>query len=453
MTTDESELRSALRTVFRSEIAAAPPLPPKLALLARPASRARSTRTRLVATGVAAAALIALAFAFFPSSASLASARDAVAAAAANFDRLDDATLELTLTSPAVDLLSHLFEDEPREYGAPLGEHQYLRVKRPNRFLVYGGVHDVAALATTKPAAGFDGEHAWSLDAAKNVVSFGKIEIRSDGGTSSMNLNGSDGSFDVMHLLSFDFVRELASGSDALQIEEITSPFDKRADRRTFRVSPQKSATTDDSPVWSESTVTIDPHTNLIEHFALKVSFGSFDLFRVTAQLVGTNEGIDDAQFDWRTFAPDATIEPAPAAATPAPEPPSVVREAEPPSTDPESRVLTATGLEFAALESKLRRSIVSTDTAYGLRARVVAAGSPAAVAGIEPGDIVLKWDGKELHDVAELDLWIRAAKPAAKVVVTVARPDPDWKPTFPAKSAWLTDTVTLSLPGAPRNR
>ncbi len=309
----DDDLSRTLRAHFRAQIDSAPPLPARLRSAAE-GDRAVERRSRMRGVAVAAAvlAMIAVTMALVPGTRAVASAREAVAAAAARLAGEDDATLEIVLTSPTVDLLSNLFADEPREYGAPLGDRQYLRIKRPNRFLLFAGVRDVAALSAARPVAGFDGERAWSYDAEKNVVSLDsiKIESNSDGGQSSVNF---DESFDLMKMLSFDFVRELASsstGKDALVIEETTSSFEKRANRRAFKIARPKDPGKDDSPLWTESTVTIDADSDRIERFTLAVSLGPIDLFRVRAELVSTDDGFDDAEFEWRTHAPDATLAP-----------------------------------------------------------------------------------------------------------------------------------------------
>jgi len=67
----------------------------------------------------------------------------------------------------------------------------------------------------------------------------------------------------------------------------------------------------------------------------------------------------------------------------------------------------------------------VRLDTQYtgdGARVATVTAGSPAADAGMQDGDVIVKFDGQTITDSTDLVVKIRAKQPGDKVTVTVQR-------------------------------
>ena len=103
------------------------------------------------------------------------------------------------------------------------------------------------------------------------------------------------------------------------------------------------------------------------------------------------------------------------------------------------------TGLRFSWLASLLRRSVVSTDTPWGLRVRAVAAGSPADTAGLREGDIVLEWNGAPLRSLTGLGRRVETAPPGARFELVVARRDAD--ASWLTRDPWSELRATLELP------
>jgi len=100
------------------------------------------------------------------------------------------------------------------------------------------------------------------------------------------------------------------------------------------------------------------------------------------------------------------------------------------------------TGLEFAVLESIIRRRFISTNTPYGFKVAAVVAGSPADRAGIRPGDVVLEWAGKPLRSLADLRRWLGQTEHGRTIGLRCARPGKD--------RPWTVGIVRFRLPGDP---
>jgi serine protease Do len=57
-----------------------------------------------------------------------------------------------------------------------------------------------------------------------------------------------------------------------------------------------------------------------------------------------------------------------------------------------------------------------------GARVAIVENGAPAAKAGIQPDDVIIKWDGRSVANATELTLMVGKTKIGARVKVTVLR-------------------------------
>lgn len=90
--------------------------------------------------------------------------------------------------------------------------------------------------------------------------------------------------------------------------------------------------------------------------------------------------------------------------------------------SDVRKDVQRLTGLDFSVLLSRIQRSITSTDTPYGLRISAVEPGSPAAEAGLLPGDVLLRWNGQPIRELDQIRSLILADEPGDLVELSLAR-------------------------------
>jgi S1-C subfamily serine protease len=79
-------------------------------------------------------------------------------------------------------------------------------------------------------------------------------------------------------------------------------------------------------------------------------------------------------------------------------------------------------GVDFAVLESKVRRSIISTKTPYGFKIAQVEKDSKAAKAGWKDGDILLEWNEQPVRQLAELEAALKKSKAGDAVKFKLAR-------------------------------
>jgi C-terminal processing protease CtpA/Prc len=93
---------------------------------------------------------------------------------------------------------------------------------------------------------------------------------------------------------------------------------------------------------------------------------------------------------------------------------------------DPEQSAASAIhkslGVEFAVLESRIRRSIIRTRTPYGFKISKVEKGSPAARAGWKEGDVLLEWNHQPVKTLVGLASAIKEARSGASARFKLAR-------------------------------
>lgn len=106
-------------------------------------------------------------------------------------------------------------------------------------------------------------------------------------------------------------------------------------------------------------------------------------------------------------------------------------------------------GVEFAVLESRLRRRIVRTESPWGFKIARVVDGSVADGLGLGRGDILMQWDGQPVRRVDQLARWLFAAEPGAKVRIEVARRKK--AVGILSRDPWESLELEVTMPGAPR--
>ncbi len=120
------------------------------------------------------------------------------------------------------------------------------------------------------------------------------------------------------------------------------------------------------------------------------------------------------------------------------------VRELAQPEPLAGSELRDRLGVEFAVLESKIRRSIIPTRTHYGFKIRSVAKGSPAERAGWRRGDILLEWNREPIHTIEGLRDAVRGSSEDVASAFRLARRKqgaPPW-----SRSPWEEIDGTVSL-------
>jgi S1-C subfamily serine protease len=100
-------------------------------------------------------------------------------------------------------------------------------------------------------------------------------------------------------------------------------------------------------------------------------------------------------------------------------------------------------GIEFAILESKIRRSITSTNTPYGFKIREVEKDSAAAKAGWKEGDILLEWNGQPLRQLDELETAIQKSRAGEAIKVKLARYKKDAPALWRQPWEYIDGTIT----------
>lgn len=420
----DDELTSALRGAFRDELRAAPPVPQALVRAFRGESSAKRRRLTAWCGAFAVAAALVFALFVFDRKGVAADPRLALQQAARAYLELEDATLRIDARLQAIEILTALLSDDHQAQETQTNV-AWVRIKAPNRMLLWTDGAGIDALATTVPSAGFDGAEFWSYDRATNVAE------RTTGGQQGAS------QFDWMHVLSFDFVRELVEKPGEYELTERTNATEKRAGLRTFvidRKAPAPEA--EDNPFWTEARVTIDADDGNVERIEGKFKLGPIALAEMTLEVVSTNDGIDAGAFAVTACVPkDAVIRDAEVSedgmrvsiggvtfSHRVVEPTDSGVERPDAQSDPVGFVEAITGMNFDEAQSKARRSMISTSSPYGFVVAAVRADSPAAAAGIEPGDIVMKWNGEPIVQVADLALWIDDGEDSAEAKVQFSR-------------------------------
>lgn len=440
----DDELTRTLRDAFSDEMRAAPPVPKVLVRAFRDETAAKRRRLTAWCGALAVAAALVFMLFVFDRKGVAADPRLALAQAARAYLELEDATLRIDARLQAIEILTALLSDEhqPQETRTNVA---WVRIKAPNRMLLWSDVAGIDALATTVPSAGFDGAEFWSYDRTTNIA--------------ERTTGGQDGAsqFDWMRVLSFDFVRELVEKPGEYGLTERTNATEKRAGLRTFVVDRKTPAPeADDNPFWTEARVTIDAEHGNVERIEGKFKLGPIALAEMTLEVVSTNDGIDAGAFALTACVPnDAQIR----EVQPSEDgmrvsiggvtftqrvvgSPPVGAERPDAQSDPSGFVEAITGLNFDVAQSKSRRGMVSTATPYGFVVAAVRADSPAAAAGIEPGDVVLKWNGEPIVQVADLALWIDDGEDTAEVKVEFSRLRKDV--TLFSRRPWADFDATL---------
>lgn len=98
----------------------------------------------------------------------------------------------------------------------------------------------------------------------------------------------------------------------------------------------------------------------------------------------------------------------------------------------------------------ELQRAAALAGKHRGILLTSIIPGSPAAVAALKAGDVILKIDDKDIQTAEDFTWWLEQAGPSSSVEFTVARPDrPAEEPISVKLSGMLDPTFTFNL----RNR
>lgn len=103
-----------------------------------------------------------------------------------------------------------------------------------------------------------------------------------------------------------------------------------------------------------------------------------------------------------------------------------------------------ATGLRFKAVESVIRRNIISTRTPHGFKIKSVDADSPAAKAGLKKNDVLLEWDGKPIESRKDFSQWLTDAERGKPIAIKYARLKSDR--TLGSRKPWREVATTMTL-------
>src|SRR6185437_7468722 len=91
----------------------------------------------------------------------------------------------------------------------------------------------------------------------------------------------------------------------------------------------------------------------------------------------------------------------------------------------------------------ELQRAEALADKHRGILLTQIVPGSPAALAALRAGDVILKIDDKDIQSADEFTWWLEQAGPSSSVEFTVARPD---RPVEEALNVKLSGTLEQSF-------
>lgn len=414
------EVRRALLAHYDAERSHAPD-PPHALLRVSARAEATANRSRLGVVVLLAAAVVA-SISLWPRLRADASPAAVIARAARDYLALEDARLRVTVDSHALELLEGLLDDSaPGATPKPVHFSSRLRVDvaRPDRFIVWIE-EGSAGGAESAPIAGCDGQRLWTYDPDHRVAHLLEVGAPESGSE-----------FDVTTFLTFDFVRQLEAENGRYEIVEIEAtddPASGRGEVRKFRLKKKDDVEPIAPWMWNRATVTIDAATENIVSAEVVLRLGPVPLATARLEVIETNLGLKAEHFAVSNRLPAETrfvtlAGPAAAqGAMPALSSHAIRAAGDLDSLSDADYVFVRTGLRFAELESVLRRSIISTKTAYGLKVSAVEPDSPAERAGIERGDIVMKWAGAPLETTHQLAKTLRQRATASEAALELSR-------------------------------
>jgi S1-C subfamily serine protease len=88
----------------------------------------------------------------------------------------------------------------------------------------------------------------------------------------------------------------------------------------------------------------------------------------------------------------------------------------------------------------ELQRAAALTGKHRGILLTSIAPGSPAALAALKAGDVILKVGDKEIQNEADFTWWLDQAGPSSSVLFTVARPDRPFEEPLSVKLSGMLD-------------
>lgn len=428
-------IRASLRAHFDRERLAAPSAPDRIRRLAR--IHGATVRHR-VGLGLATTCLVALvlflAFSLRPRAD--ASPAAVLGRAAANYLALSDATLRVEVGSDALAFLGAMLatDDESPKIDALAGTF-FVDIAKPDRFLIRVATASGPGVAI----AGCDGKELWTFDPATrraHALDLGE---------------GADPpEFDLTRWLSFEFVRRIDEERGRGTIVEVTTtdPETRRRGRRTFTVEPSADSGSDSPVRWSRATLVVDPAIDAIVEARVALRIGPLEVAQAGFVVLTTDSGFGREHFSVGPNVPAdvrvVRVAVRGSATTVAPSP-SIEEWME---DEPPAIVLARTGLRFAEFESVLRRNMISTSTAYGLKVSAVAPDSPAHAAGIVPGDLLMKWEGKPVRSTRDLASWLTDPNAPKSVSIEIARRK---RTSLLSRKPWTDLSMTLTPLHAPR--
>ena len=109
-------------------------------------------------------------------------------------------------------------------------------------------------------------------------------------------------------------------------------------------------------------------------------------------------------------------------------------------------------GINIQPLTPDLAKEFNLPDESSGVLIGGVSAGSPAAKAGLQDGDVVLEFNGKKVPDPRNLQLLVSQTAPGSKVTLRILHTENGHKPSEKTVSATLGELPSEVLAGKGRN-